>query len=201
MEFLSSSPQVILALFLGFSLACAAGFRAFLPLLGLGLVVRFIPSFSGLISQDLSWLADDKTLLVLLVATFFEIVADKVPVVDNVMDGAMTFIRPAAGGLGMFSMLQDDSQIFALVSAFVVAGGATLPIHLAKTQTRLGSTGLTAGLGNPVLSLIEDIVSVITVVLSFFLPFVVVFFFAYILYRCYRAISMRSRSQPLVESS
>jgi len=43
-------------------------------------------------------------------------------------------------------------------------------VHTAKASARVGSTALTGGLGNPVLSLIEDVAAVVLIVLGFIAP-------------------------------
>ena len=145
--------QILQQLFLGLSLASAAGFRAFLPLLGLAVAAHFgVVHLNG----QFTWLRSDAALVVLVIAAIAEILADKVPVVDHALDAIQTLIRPAAGALAVAGTQQHldptTAAILGLVLGAPLAGG----LHLAKGGTRLASTAATAGLANPFVSIGED---------------------------------------------
>jgi hypothetical protein len=141
-----------LALVSGVAIAAACGLRAFLPLLGLGLAARF-----GVIHlrPGAEWMASDAALWALGLAAVLEIAGDKVPVVDHALDVIGTFIRPAAAWLGAFAILQGWGSPWAQIAALVLGAGA-LAVHGVKAKTRIGSTAMTAGHANPVLSVAED---------------------------------------------
>ncbi len=68
-----------------------------------------------------------------------------------------------------------DSGIVQWIAGLAGAGvGATVSIgvHLAKSQIRLGSTAMTAGVGNPVLSIAEDVITVAGTLVSILLPLI-----------------------------
>lgn len=141
-----------LALVSGVAIAAACGLRAFLPLLGLGLAAHF-----GVIHlrPGAEWMASDAALWALGLAAVLEIVGDKVPVVDHALDVIGTFIRPAAAWFGSFAILQGWGSPWAQIAALVLGAGA-LAVHGVKAKTRIGSTAVTAGHANPVLSVAED---------------------------------------------
>lgn len=143
---------ILLAAASGVAIAAATGLRAFLPLLALGLAGRF-----GLARLDpsVAWLTADGTLWALGVAAVVEVLADKIPVVDHALDAVSTVIRPLAGGLAAYAALAHWPQPIALAFA-LVAGAGAFGVHAIKAKTRIGSTALTAGAGNPVLSAAED---------------------------------------------
>ncbi len=166
---------------MGIALAACAGLRAFLPPLALGVAAR-----GGLVtlSPGFSWLGETPALVALAAAVVIELVGDKVPVVDHFLDAAGTVIRPCAGALvasvPLFAAvhnLDDGGSGSALkwaagVFGVLVGGGTSGAVHLAKAQTRLASTPLTAGLANPVISIVEDAVSLFGVIVSILLPLI-----------------------------
>lgn len=161
---------MLLSIFLGVTLAAAAGFRAFLPLFLLGLLERYqlLAPFS--LGQSFEWLSSNHALIVLGTATFLEILADKIPAVDSGLDAVMTFVRPGAGALSVIAILSPQDPVVAYVSGLIFATGATLPVHLGKSMLRLGSHATTAGAGSPVLSAAEDLSSGAAVVLAVLIP-------------------------------
>ena len=137
----------------GIAIAAACGLRAFLPLLVIG-----VAAHAGLITLDdrVLWLTHRATLWALGVATVAEILGDKIPVVDHALDVAGTVIRPAAGALAAYAAIAHWPEPLPLALA-LVAGTGALGVQVLKAKTRLGSTLLTAGAANPLLSFAEDI--------------------------------------------
>ena len=144
-----------LALGAGVALAAACGLRAFLPLLIVGAASR-----GGLVelTPSVRWLASDPALITLGAATVVELAADKIPVVDHALDAVGMVLRPAAAWLAAYSLLvhwpAPWGQMMALLPALMALG-----VQGAKAKIRLGSTALTLGTGNPVVSVVEDLVS------------------------------------------
>lgn len=168
---------VLLSLFLGTTLAAAAGLRAFLPLFLLGVLERaqvLSPYFS--LGDNFQWLTSDLAILTLGIATVVEVTADKFPALDSALDGLMTFVRPVAGGLSVFAVVSAQDPTLAFVASFVLAGAATLPVHLGKGALRLGSHATTAGTGSPLISSAEDAVSAGAITLSVLLPLMALVF-------------------------
>ena len=61
----------------------------------------------------------------------------------------------------------------AAVAGLIVGAPAALAFNAAQTGVRVGSTATTGGFGNPVVSLIEDVLAVLTVILAFLAPIIV----------------------------
>lgn len=166
---------------MGFALAACAGLRAFIPPLAIGLASR-----AGLVdlTGNFAWLGETPTLVVLSLAVVFEVLGDKIPVIDHALDNAGTLVRPAAGALvGMVPVFDAVSRISGGESSLAwvagLAGGGvgaavSAGVHLVKSQARLGSTATTAGVANPVLSLIEDVVTIAGTIVSILLPIIAV---------------------------
>ena len=167
---------ILLSLFLGTTLAAAAGLRAFLPLFLLGVLERaqLLAPFS--IGENFQWLTTDIAILTLGIATVVEVTADKLPAVDTALDSGMTFIRPAAGAVSVFAVMSSQDPLLGYIAGFVLAGGATLPIHLGKGSLRIGSHLTTAGFGSPAISAAEDAASAGAITLSVILPILAVLF-------------------------
>jgi hypothetical protein len=157
---------LILALVSGVGIAAATGLRAFLPLLAVGLAGR-----AGLLPlrADAQWLASDPALWALGAATALEIAGDKVPAVDHALDAIGTVLRPVAAWVATYAVLSGWGAPWAQLAALVFGAGA-LAVHAAKAKTRAGSTALTLGAGNPVLSLIEDGFAVSLLALAILVP-------------------------------
>jgi hypothetical protein len=144
--------SLVLAAMTGITLAAACGLRAFLPLLALGLASRFGVLHLG---SSFAWLSSDSGLVALGLATVIEIAADKFPVVDHALDVAGTVLRPAAAAIVALGVLPHlPTPIAALLA--IACGAGALGVHALKAKTRLGSTALTLGHLNPLLSLAED---------------------------------------------
>lgn len=149
-------PQTyVFALLAGVGIAAACGLRAFLPLAAVGLAGRL--GWLQL-APTAAWMTTDLALLALGTATVLEIVGDKIPVVDHVLDTIATLIRPVAAAFGSYALFIHWPAPWGQIAAVVLGGGALL-VHAAKAKLRLGSTAVSAGAANPVLSTLEDLVA------------------------------------------
>jgi hypothetical protein len=135
--------------------AAACGLRAFLPLFVVGLAGRF-----GAIELEPAarWLAGTPALVCFGTATVVEVLGDKIPVVDHALDVVGSVLRPLAAWLGAYAVLTHWPTPLAGVIALGL-GGAALGVHAAKAKLRIGSSALTLGHANPLLSIAEDGVS------------------------------------------
>ncbi len=150
----------------GMSLAACCGLRAFLPPFAVGLAARL--GVTGLAFGDgfalnpaFDWLASTPALVVFGVAVLFEVAADKVPVIDHMLDLVQTWVRPVAGALVVASTLAELDPLWAAVTGLVLGGGIAGGVHVAKAQIRLLSTLGTGGIASPVLSVIEDVLAIV----------------------------------------
>ncbi len=149
-------------------LSSSSGLRAYLPLFGLGIaarvgVVQLQPGFDIL--------KNPLMLVALGALALLEIVADKIPVVDHVSDVIHTVIRPIMGALifsGSQNLVSMTSTPLAAGLGLVLAGG----VHGMKALSRPVVTATTVGIGNPVVSILEDIVTIVLTVLAIALPIV-----------------------------
>jgi len=158
-----------LAVLSGIGVAAACGLRAFLPLLLLGAAARL-----GWIqlADGTGWLASTPALFALGTAAVLELLGDKVPAVDHVLDIVGTVLRPAAAWLGAYAVLVNWPSPWGQLLALALGSGALL-VHGAKAKVRLGSSVATLGHGNPLLSIAEDLVSVLLLVVALAVPVLV----------------------------
>lgn len=153
---------------LAIALAACAGLRAWLPLLLTGGLARLEMISLGPAFQ---FLTTDRALVALALATLIEIAADKVPAVDHTLDVLSTVLRPAAGTLLAASVLWPISDPFtALVLGAVVGVPSSAVPHAAKSALRAASTTFTGGLANPVISLVEDAITLFVFLVSVLVP-------------------------------
>jgi hypothetical protein len=160
--------EVVSTLGLAVALAACAGLRAWLPLLMAGGLAR-----AGMLDlgESFRFLSSDKALALFAVATVVETLGDKVPAVDHALDALSTVLRPAAGAVlaaSIFGRIADPLQAVALGVA-VGAPSAFVP-HAGKAALRGLSTTFTAGLANPLLSLVEDAATIVLFALAVVVP-------------------------------
>ena len=151
-------------------LAACAGLRAWLPLLFTGILVRAGWLHVG---PAFEFIATNRALIVFGLATLIELVADKVPALDHALDVLSTLLRPAAASLLAASLFGDFTDPLTATLLGVLVGTPTsLVPHAAKSTLRAASTAFTAGLANPVLSLLEDVLAVLFFVVTVVVPLV-----------------------------
>jgi uncharacterized protein DUF4126 len=163
--------DVVSTLGLAIALAACAGLRAWLPLLMAGGLAR-----AGMLDlgQSFRFLSSNKALALFAVATVVEILGDKVPAVDHTLDVLGTVLRPAAGAVlaaSVFGRILDPVQSIAL--GLAVGAPTALVPHAGKAALRGLSTTFTAGLANPLLSLVEDAATVVLFALAVVVPLAV----------------------------
>ena len=163
--------EIVVALAAGVGLAAASGFRVFVPLLGAGIALRTGWVDAG---PDWAWLAEPVSLVVLGVAVVAEIGAYFVPWLDNALDAITTPAAVIAGTLLTALMLGDAPQVLKWVLAIVAGGGTAGVVQTGSVLVRGASLGTTGGLGNPLVSLGELVMSGLFTVLAIVVPFVAV---------------------------
>lgn len=184
----------------GFGLATAAGLNAYIPLLLLGLLARFTDLLA--LPPGWAWLENGWVMAIVAVLLVVEIVADKVPALDSVNDIIQTAVRPTAGGIVFGSGTASQTATVTDPGAFaqsgqwvpVVAGVAiALVVSLTKSTVRPAANVATAGMAAPVLSTLEDIVSVVLVFLAILVPVLVLVAVIALAWGAFRLIRRRRK--------
>lgn len=177
----------------GIALAATAGLRVFLPFVFVGGMARYAHTPTP---DMLDWTATDAGFLLLLIATLLEVLGDKIPVVDHALDAVATFLKPAAGFLLPAALLYDASPMAAWVLGIAAGAPLALGVHATKAGTRAVSSATTLGAGNPVVSLIEDVLAVAILVLTVLAPIVaaiLVVLLGVVVVRAFRRMRRRFR--------
>jgi len=164
----------VLAALTGSGLAAAAGLNAWIPFVLVAVVARTTDLIA--LPTEYGWVRSDWAIGVGAVLLVAELVLDKVPIVDHVNDLVQTLVRPTVGGLissATFSAqnldnsqwMRDNPWAGALIG--VAVAGLT---HATKAAARPVVNVSTAGAGAPVVSVLEDVLSVVLSVLAIFAP-------------------------------
>jgi hypothetical protein len=164
---LETTLAVTAQILAGAGLAAAAGLRAFLPPLVVGLLGRY-----DLLDlrEGLAWMESTPALVVFGTAVLLEVLADKVPWLDHALDAVGSVLKPMAAILVVAASLVDLPPLWAAVVAIVVGGTVSVTVHLGKAGLRLASTALTGGAANPAISAVEDGLSLGGALLAIFFP-------------------------------
>ncbi|HEX6083181.1 MAG TPA: DUF4126 domain-containing protein [Thermoanaerobaculia bacterium] len=193
-----NATNLFLGLLLGLGLSASTGLNTFLPLLLLSAAARF--HIAGIeLGSKFEWLTSDAAIITLIVACIVELIADKVPAVDHFLDSAGTFIRPVAGAVASASVLTGIDPMVAAILGIIVGAPTSLGMHTLKAGTRVASSATTFGCANPVLSIVEDILSFSLSIISIFLPVLVPVALALLVLVLWRVMK-RIRRQPPVNA-
>lgn len=174
----------VLPILAGITLSAATGLRAFLPLA----VVAWAAHFDKIpVSDTFAWIGSIPSLVVFTTAVVVEGIGDKVPAVDHVLDALGFIVKPLAAALIVAVSLSQIDPLYAVVIGLIAGASVATGVHMAKAKGRVLSSAFTLGLANPILSLIEEVFTILLIIAALFLPFLglaaVVLLIAWILRR------------------
>jgi hypothetical protein len=175
-----------------FGLAFASGLNAYLPMLAFALSVRWLHMYT--VNPHFAFITQNWFIAALVILTLLDFVADKIPLIDHVWNAMHTVVRPIAGAVvaaaasghalpmihiaTVTSHAGSEAAIVALgaipvtgvgLLVILIIGGALAALsHTTKSTARFVSTLTTAGFLNGVLSLVEDVLVFIVILLSLF---------------------------------
>jgi len=165
-------------------LSSLTGLRTFLPITTFSILTKFnLIQLKIYNTPFYNFITDDRVLLVFLIATVLELLADKIPAIDNFLDSVLTFIKPLFAFILNYNLLNSlnlsDWQLFLL--SFSLSLFLTGSVTTSKNVIRLTSTTTTVGTFNIFISFIEDLFVIIKTMLSgLFILFSVIFAFVFI---------------------
>ena len=143
-----------------------SGINLYASVATLGLLSRFAHlELPGELQVLTSWWVIGVA-VALYVVEFF---ADKIPLVDSTWDVVHTFIRVPAGAVLAATAFGDFDKSVQVI-AFLVGGGLALSSHGTKAATRAVINTSPEPVSNIVVSTLEDILAVGSILLSVFLP-------------------------------
>jgi hypothetical protein len=155
----------------GIGLSAGSGLNAYLPLLVLALAARF----TGVIDLETPWtiLTSFWGIVVLLLILPLELIPDKIAKVDHISDLIHSAVRPAAGAAA-FMAVAGQVDGFQVVMAFLLGLVIAGFVHWVKASNRPAITESTRGIGNPIVSLLEDGLAIVFAIVAVFLPYGVI---------------------------
>ncbi|MBD6619804.1 DUF4126 domain-containing protein [Komarekiella sp. 'clone 1'] len=189
--------NTFIELLLGISLSAAAGFRVFVPLLTLS-VASVIGHLD--LPTDFDWVETPQALIVFAIACLLEISGYYVPWLDHLLDIVSTPAAIIAGTIVTASLAPEMNPLVQWTLALIAGGGTAGLTKGLMNILRLGSTGVSGGLTNPVLSTTELIIAIVLSVLAIALPVVagiiVIGVLIIAIQRIWKFFSSKSSSQP-----
>src|SRR5262245_12715853 len=138
----------VLPALLGLGLSAATGFRTFLPLLMLSAAARF-DLFGIDLNHSFAWIGSTAALVAFAVAAVVELLADLIPIVDNILSVVGNVTRPLAAILATGAVFAHLDPSIAIIAGIIVGAPTALAFSTAQTGTRAASTIGSAGLANP----------------------------------------------------
>ncbi|GGL02749.1 DUF4126 domain-containing protein [Nocardia jinanensis] len=177
----------VLPAFLGLGLAAACGFRAFLPLLLLSAAVHF--GVLGLnLNESYAWIGSTGALIALSMAAAVEMLGDLIPFIDNALSIIGNVTGPIAGAIAAGSVFEAADPATAAIAGIIVGGPTALAFSATQTGVRAASTATTAGIANPVVSVVEDVLAFVLVALAMVLPLLIPIALGALLFIAWRVV-------------
>ncbi|MEC7744358.1 MAG: DUF4126 domain-containing protein [Candidatus Thermoplasmatota archaeon] len=167
---------IVIAAFMGISLAAASGFRVFLPPFIMSLAVRVDFIEIDLVGSQFEFFTSTPAIIILGIATVAEFAAYYAPWIDSLLD---TIATPAAvlAGIGVTAIsLEGSEPIVQWAIAVIAGGGMSATIQTATVATRGISSTFTLGFANPVVATSENIASVVLTIIAILFPILAIVF-------------------------
>mgnify|MGYP001319219784 FL=1 len=167
---------IVIAAFMGISLAAASGFRVFLPPFLMSLAVKVNLIDIDLVGSQFEFFTSTPAIIILGIATVAEFAAYYTPWIDNILD---TIATPAAvlAGIGVTAIsLEGSEPIIQWAIAVIAGGGMSATIQTATVATRGISSTFTLGVANPVVATSENIASVALTIIAILFPILAIVF-------------------------
>jgi hypothetical protein len=158
--------QLISTIAIAMGASWVSGINLYAAVATLGLLGRFAHlQLPGELEALTSWWV----IGIAVVLYVIEFVADKVPYVDSTWDVIHTFIRVPAGAVLAASAFGDFDRSIQVI-ALLLGGGLALSSHGTKAATRAMLNASPEPVSNWIASIAEDILAVLSVVASVFVP-------------------------------
>lgn len=153
-------------LFGAIGLGAASGLNAWIPLLGLGIAERL-----GWVTltQPFDALGSTAVLVVLGVLFLLDLIGDKIVVIDHVLHAFGTVVAPLSGAV----VFAAQENLLSHTHPWLAAGAGMVlgeSMHLGRSALRPAVTAGTGGVGNPIVSAIEDAFSAVLTLLAVVVP-------------------------------
>lgn len=159
--------EILISLCLGITLSAASGLRVFIP----PLIMCLAALFGNLpLATNLQWIGTYPTLIVLSTAVVVEVLAYYVPGINNLLDLIELPTAIAVGSILTAATLGDLNPVLQWTLAILAGGSTAGVVETTTSVTRLAATTLTGGVGNPIFSTAEAVLSVLLTLLGLAIP-------------------------------
>ncbi len=146
--------ETLVSIALGIGLAAACGLRVFVPLLVTSVAARLGYVELG---ESFSWVAQTPALVALGVATGLEVLAYKIPWLDNALDAVASPAAVVGGVLVTASVVTGMDPLLKWTLAVVAGGGIAGSVQAGTVVARTLSSIGTGGLANPLVAALEAV--------------------------------------------
>jgi hypothetical protein len=159
--------ETLLGIAVGIGLSAACGFRVFVPLL-----VMNLASLNGQLhlGSGFAWIGTYYATVAFATATIVEVLGYYIPWFDHVLDIVATPAAIIAGTITTASLVTDISPFLKWTLALIAGGGIAGLVQGTTVALRATSSASTAGIGNPLVSTLELVGSIITALLAILAP-------------------------------
>jgi hypothetical protein len=118
----------------------------------------------------MQWMSSLPAMITLGIATIAEMLAYYIPLVDNLLDTVSSPAAAVCGTLLMGSTIIEMDPSIKWPIFIIAGGGMATAVQSGTSVLRAASSGVTGGLGNPVISTVEVVFASILSILSIVLP-------------------------------
>jgi hypothetical protein len=185
--------NAMLNLSAAFGLSAAAGLNAYIPLLLISILAR-----AGVMHLTAPYdvMGQNWCVAILAVLCLIELIVDKVPGADHINDVIQSFVRPTAGAILFASQTGTITGVHPgvwIVIGLMFSG----MVHGTKMAIRPVVNVTTGGIGAPVVSVLEDLMSTVMSLVAIFAPVLVVlagFGMSWVAWKAYK----KFRTKPVV---
>ena len=188
--------QALIAASTGLGLAAASGFRVFLPPFLMAVWVRLGFMDVNIEGTEFESLSSDLSILLLGVASLSEVLAYKIPWMDNLLDSIATPLAGLAGISVVAVSLEGTDPSVQWALAVIAGGGTSLSIQSATVAGRGLSSMFTLGLANPLFSIIEDIAALFLILIALLAPLIALFTSIILIFSISRRKMQDSKTTP-----
>lgn len=168
---MANELEIVMTIIIGIGLSATCGFRVFVPFF-----IMSIASLAGYLDLGggFQWVGTYPALIAFGVATLLEIAAYFFPYVDNLLVTISSPVGILAGVLVSAAVITDVNPILQWSLAIIAGGGAATATTVISNTIHHGSTALSGGVANPVVSAVETTGSMVMSALAVLAPVIAV---------------------------
>ncbi len=137
------------------------------------------------LADNMGWMSSQTAIITFGVATLLEIFGYYIPFVDNLLDVIAAPAAAICGTLLMGFTIVEMGPFIKWPISVIAGGGIAAAVQSGTSVARAISSTFTAGLGNPILSIIEAVIAAVLSVVSILLRVVAGVFVLWLVFKLY----------------